>query len=888
MAQIETWLRQELMEAVKVRYLDGNIFSQDNMGNLIGVELTQAGAPYSGGGSVSATVIRADGTTVAIIGSISGDKVSIILPQAAYYIPGVVSVVIKITSGSTITTVGAIVANVYESTTSAVIDPGTIIPSIETLIQSINTAVASIPADYSSLWASLAPAFSSSTSYTAGQYVTYNGGLYRFVADHSGSWSASDVAAATLGSGIDALKNAIVDINEFCRKEITEVTEGTLNTTAGSDIFSGTHLVNVSIPSGTAYKFKLQANGNISKYHLYANGSAIKYNCEPDTVYDLTASSNITYLSIYSTGAQVTGTGTIKGIVTVTTETENSLEERIEGIESDITDINENIDDIEESISDVTSLIKTNVLYDEATKVVSGSSTYVYEDIFQVTQNVREGDIYTFSIGSVTGNNATTVAYIYTFDSNGTRKRQVPLATNTSLTGSVTVESGEVRVVFTLYPSYTGACTATYTNVKIYKGTSEQNYIDPDYIWSDEIQEDVEEIAQEKVDSALADGYFDYAMADRYDPNAAEVNKYINPGTGSANTTTGYYATDYMEIRSGETLYYFRRDTLAAVESGFFAGYDKDKNFVPGSGGTNSSSYTQSGDVAYVRASFAYQTSYYNTRPEGLFVVATNKPQYAPGMITDPIFTPKYEKRKDVYIYSTDTESEIIKKLVDAYNTGNCDVHFERAHYTFGTYLPTVKTTYKLNENEIPVGNSCRYYFNGATIEATIDLQAYGSDYYCNLFGCQRSPSSFEMYDGILIATDTRYVVHDEASGYTATYRHVYRNMFMQYITGTRTDVYRKCIGGGTGKNGVIDIDGCRFITDGQEPDVSYHGNGTDVPGSEFLVNVRNSWFSKTFAANELSANQTAKILFAGNSIARALITYARWDVTSFLNEVRT
>ena len=220
MAQIETWLNQEMTDAVKVRYLDGNLFSMDNAGNLIGVNLTKNGVAYSGGGTVSASVIRADGGTVAVTGALSGNVATVVLPQAAYAVPGVVSIVVKLTVSGEITTVAAVVANVYESTTSSTVDPGTLIPSIETLIAAINAAVASIPADYSSLWTSLAPAFSSSTAYTAGQYVTYNGVLYRFTTDHAaGDWNSSQVVAVNLGGEVTDLKSAFNSISLISNQE---------------------------------------------------------------------------------------------------------------------------------------------------------------------------------------------------------------------------------------------------------------------------------------------------------------------------------------------------------------------------------------------------------------------------------------------------------------------------------------------------------------------------------------------------------------------------------------------------------------------------------------------------------------------------------------------
>lgn len=238
MAQNETWLKHDLLEAVKVQYLDGNLFSLDNAGNLIGVTLTRDGADYSGGGSVSANVIRSDGGTVAVSGALSGKTATVVLPQAAYAVPGVVSIVVKLTVSGQVTTIAALVANVYRSSTDTAIDPGTIIPSVQALIAAIDTAVASIPADYSSLWASLAPAFSTSSAYTAGQYVTYNGGLYRFTTDHAaGAWNSSQVASANLGGEISDLKSAMSAVVDggFIPLEL-EFTDGGYISNSGENV----------------------------------------------------------------------------------------------------------------------------------------------------------------------------------------------------------------------------------------------------------------------------------------------------------------------------------------------------------------------------------------------------------------------------------------------------------------------------------------------------------------------------------------------------------------------------------------------------------------------------------------------------------------------------
>ena len=147
MAMIESWVKCELKKAVQVQYLQGNLFSMDKQGNLIGVEVFDDGEAASLSGTVSANVIRADGGTVAVAGTLSGNKCSVILPQAAYQVPGVATIVIKLTSGSVVTTLAAVVVTVYRSSTETAVDPGTIINDINSLIAAIDTAVASIPAD---------------------------------------------------------------------------------------------------------------------------------------------------------------------------------------------------------------------------------------------------------------------------------------------------------------------------------------------------------------------------------------------------------------------------------------------------------------------------------------------------------------------------------------------------------------------------------------------------------------------------------------------------------------------------------------------------------------------------------------------------------------------
>lgn len=140
MAVFETWLKSDLKKPVIVESLNGNLFSADNEGNKIGVEVFDDGSPASLSGNVTGYVIRSDGATVVFTGTLSGNKASIVLPSAAYAIVGWVSIVIKVGT----VTVGACTAYVYQTTTDELVDPEHIIPSIEELYELLEECEAAV------------------------------------------------------------------------------------------------------------------------------------------------------------------------------------------------------------------------------------------------------------------------------------------------------------------------------------------------------------------------------------------------------------------------------------------------------------------------------------------------------------------------------------------------------------------------------------------------------------------------------------------------------------------------------------------------------------------------------------------------------------------------
>ena len=268
MASIVTNLTCELTAPVSVVFLPGNMFSMDNGGNIINVFVVQNGEPVALGGSVSANVIRSDGTTVAITGALEGNKAYIILPQACYAVPGIIHIVMKITEGTTITTIAAVTANVYQSSTDAVVDRGTLVPSIAALIEAIEDAVDSIPVDYSGLLATLAADYSTSKTYKVGDYAWYGGVLKRCIVaiTTAESYTAAHWTNAVIGDDLSALKSAIkyikgstatsYGVNFFDPFALIENTDlGTNGVAVYSALYDVTDFIDIG--NNTKFTFKL-------------------------------------------------------------------------------------------------------------------------------------------------------------------------------------------------------------------------------------------------------------------------------------------------------------------------------------------------------------------------------------------------------------------------------------------------------------------------------------------------------------------------------------------------------------------------------------------------------------------------------------------------------
>ena len=187
MARTESWFEQDLQKPVVQRYIKGNFFSLDNVGNLVGVKVYDNGAEASLSGSVTGYCVLADGTTVNVTGYRSNtpaNQAYILLPQSALSIPGYIGITLKLVDGSTITTLLSIIATVYPSQTDDVITPSQQVitdwaQQINTALQNVVDASAAQDAKISDLKSALNIAFpsvESTRTFEQGGLKSSNGG----------------------------------------------------------------------------------------------------------------------------------------------------------------------------------------------------------------------------------------------------------------------------------------------------------------------------------------------------------------------------------------------------------------------------------------------------------------------------------------------------------------------------------------------------------------------------------------------------------------------------------------------------------------------------------------------------------------------------------------
>lgn len=188
----------------------------------------------------------------------------------------------------------------------------------------------------------------------------------------------------------------------------------------------------------------------------------------------------------------------------------------------------------------------------------------------------------------------------------------------------------------------------------------------------------------------------------------------------------------------------------------------------------------------------------------------------------------------------------LIDKLEEAYTRGNCKVYVNAGTYDIAQeYMDRYGSDYFDSEiftDAGPLlGKGCEYYFEtGVNVRCVLPVTASAA--------AQNYFSPFNAGDGDytvvglnLYSEFCRYCIHDEMRG-VGDYHHVYKDCNLHHNdTGAG---YGQCIGGGLGRYGLIDIEGCIFESDTLVPAnscVSWHNGGNS--GVRSRINIHNCYF---------------------------------------------
>lgn len=203
--------RTNLDAPIKLESLYGVTFTTESEAHQFVVRCEQKGQELTLAGTISAKFVRADGNTVQLVGSISDGAAVVTLAQDCYNVPGRFQLAIFNTVGDTKLCIYACVGTVQRAQSGNLIDGGGIIPDVEDLIADIQAAVQSIPPTYDALLASIAGTYSASKTYAVGDYVWYDGSLYRCTTaiTTAEAWTSGHWTAAVLGDDLSVIKSAI-------------------------------------------------------------------------------------------------------------------------------------------------------------------------------------------------------------------------------------------------------------------------------------------------------------------------------------------------------------------------------------------------------------------------------------------------------------------------------------------------------------------------------------------------------------------------------------------------------------------------------------------------------------------------------------------------------
>lgn len=103
----------------------------DSMGDRFGVRVFRSGNPLDlTGVTCTGFFIRANGTSVALSGTISGNVCYLHLPQSCYAVDGNFVLTLKLTGSGMTSTVRVVDGTVIKAELGTIVDPGSVVPDL--------------------------------------------------------------------------------------------------------------------------------------------------------------------------------------------------------------------------------------------------------------------------------------------------------------------------------------------------------------------------------------------------------------------------------------------------------------------------------------------------------------------------------------------------------------------------------------------------------------------------------------------------------------------------------------------------------------------------------------------------------------------------------------
>lgn len=302
---------------------------------------------------------------------------------------------------------------------------------------------------------------------------------------------------------------------------------------------------------------------------------------------------------------------------------------------------------------------------------------------------------------------------------------------------------------------------------------------------------------------------------------------YVKASTGELTESSGWNASDYIDVRDSRYIY------VKGVQQSAY--YNSEKEYIGNFGNISENVTTETrfdipSGCAFIRFSVSnaqLPTAYYKTENSG--------------------YTYAFDVNKVIRIGAGREFTTLRAGIAEAVKYRSSKVYVDAGTYDLTTEFAAEITADRTSQYGIFLDNDVHIIFSsGAKVTAIYTGSSTNVETYFAPFFSINGDFTLENLD--IESKNTRYCVHDEAGGSSGSYNHRYINCKMKHdnsTSGISGGGYLQCIGGGLGKNGYIEIVGCTFWTKRGEsstaPAVSYHNNS--AASSKSNINIRDCYF---------------------------------------------